>query len=233
MPGRHATSRPLSSHRGPRPRSGNGSPGAPRGGPRSRQGQHCPRGASWRTSVAARSSTADSMGALARELRYADVSALYTAVGEGPHLGAARGAAADRSTRWRRGMPRTRSPSGRRRRTSGAPNAVTDVGVSVPGAPGTLTKLAKCCTPVPGDAIMGSSPAAAGQRAPHRLHQRVLTQQQAERIIEVKWGAVAVVGVPGGHPGRGARPAPVALRCRPGARRRKVNIPVGAGDHLG
>ena len=44
-------------------------------------------------------------------------------------------------------------------------------------------------------------------------------------------GAVADVGFPGGDPGRGARPAPVALRCHPGARRRAGEHSVGVGHH--
>jgi len=98
---------------------------------------------------------AESMAALARELRYTDVSALYTAVGEG-HVSArhvvqrlvaqlggddeATDELAERST------PATMLV---RQRTT------DDVGVAVPGAPGVLAKLAKCCTPVPGDNIMG------------------------------------------------------------------------------
>ncbi len=95
------------------------------------------------------------MAALANELHYADLSALYTAVGEG-HVSAkhvvqrllaelggidqAEEDLAERSTPAT--MPRR-------------PRSTDDVGVSVPGAPGVLTKLAKCCTPVPGDQIMG------------------------------------------------------------------------------
>lgn len=97
----------------------------------------------------------ESMAAVARELHYADVSALYTAIGEG-HVSAkhvvqrllaelggidqAEEELAERSTPAT--MPRR-------------PRSTDDVGVSVPGAPGVLTKLAKCCTPVPGDVIMG------------------------------------------------------------------------------
>ncbi|NKW70587.1 RelA/SpoT family protein, partial [Rhodococcus hoagii] len=99
---------------------------------------------------------AEAMTALAHELRYTDVSALYTAVGEHnvsaqhvvqrlvAHLG---GETAVEEELAERSTPST-IPT--RSRTSG------DVGVLVPGAPGTVAKLAKCCTPVPGDEIMGS-----------------------------------------------------------------------------
>jgi len=130
----------------------------------------------------------ESMGALARELRYADVSALYTAVGEG-HVSArhvvqrllaqlggdeeAENEIAERST------PATMPV---RQRTN------DDVGVAVPGAPGVLTKLAKCCTPVPGDNIMGFVTRGGGVSV-HRTDCTNATslQQQSERIIEVKW----------------------------------------------
>ncbi|MDT0347823.1 RelA/SpoT AH/RIS domain-containing protein, partial [Streptomyces litchfieldiae] len=91
---------------------------------------------------------ADSMGALARELRYTDVSALYTAVGEG-HVSARHvvqrllaqfgGDDAAEDELAERSTPLTMPV--RQRSTD-------DTGVAVPGAPGTLTKLAKCCTPV-------------------------------------------------------------------------------------
>ena len=130
----------------------------------------------------------EAMGALAQELRYADVSALYTAVGEGhvsprhvvqrllAQLGGADGAEdelAERST------PATMAV--RQRSTE-------DTGVAVPGAPGTLTKLAKCCTPVPGDNIMGFVTRGGGVSV-HRTDctNAADLRQQSERIIEVLW----------------------------------------------
>ena len=44
-------------------------------------------------------------------------------------------------------------------------------------------------------------------------------------------GAVGGLGVPGRDPGRGARPAPAALRRHPGAVRRARQHPVGVGHH--
>ena len=131
---------------------------------------------------------AESMAALARELRYTDVSALYTAVGEGhvsarhvvqrlvAQLGGDEEAAdelAERST------PTTMLV--RQRSTD-------DVGVAVPGAPGVLTKLAKCCTPVPGDNIMGFVTRGGGVSV-HRTDctNAASLQQQSERIIDVQW----------------------------------------------
>lgn len=130
----------------------------------------------------------EAIAALAQELRYADVSALYTAVGEGhvsarhvvqrllAQLGGADGAEdelAERST------PTTMLV--RQRNTE-------DTGVAVPGAPGTMTKLAKCCTPVPGDNIMGFVTRGGGVS----VHRTDCTnaedlRQQSERIIEVLW----------------------------------------------
>ena len=130
----------------------------------------------------------EAMTAMAAELRYADVSALYTAVGEGhvsprhvvqrllAQLGGADGAEdelAERST------PATMPIRHR---------GTEDNGVAVPGAPGTVTKLAKCCTPVPGDNIMGFVTRGGGVS----VHRTDCTNaddlhQQSERIIEVLW----------------------------------------------
>nr|WP_307856752.1 RelA/SpoT family protein [Mycolicibacter acidiphilus] len=130
----------------------------------------------------------ESMVAVARELHYADVSAMYTAVGEN-HVSAhhvvqrlmaqlggvdqAEDDLAERTTPLT--IPR------RERRTD-------DVGVAVPGAAGVLTKLAKCCTPVPGDKIMGFVTRGGGVSV-HRTDctNAASLQEQAERIIEVKW----------------------------------------------
>lgn len=131
---------------------------------------------------------AEQVAALARELRYVDVSALYTAVGEGhvsarhvvqrlvAQLGGDEDAAdeiAERST------PATMPV--RQRHTD-------DVGVAVPGAPGVLTKLAKCCTPVPGDIIMGFVTRGGGVSV-HRTDctNASSLQDQSERIIDVQW----------------------------------------------
>ncbi|WP_099022025.1 RelA/SpoT family protein [Mycolicibacterium palauense] len=131
---------------------------------------------------------ADSMAALARELRYSDISALYTAVGEGhtsakhvvQRLIAQLGGADDAEDEIAERSTLSTLPA--RQRNS------EDVGVAVPGAPGVLTKLAKCCTPVPGDAIMGFVTRGGGVSV-HRTDctNAASLQEQSERIIDVKW----------------------------------------------
>ena len=129
----------------------------------------------------------ETIAALARELHYADVSALYTAVGEGhvsaqhlvQRLVAQLGGVDDAEEELAaRATPSTARPQ----RKSG------DVGVLVVGATGVLTKLAKCCTPVPGDAILGFVTRGGGVS----VHRTDCTNagslnEQAERHVEVQW----------------------------------------------
>ncbi len=131
--------------------------------------------------------SADSMAALARELRYTEVSALYAAVGEG-HTSArhvvqrlvallggvdhAEDELADRAT------PSTIT----RRRASG------DAGVIVKGASDIWVKLARCCTPVPGDDIMGFVTRGGGVS----VHRTDCTNagdllDSPERLVDVEW----------------------------------------------
>jgi GTP pyrophosphokinase len=135
---------------------------------------------------------AESMSTIAHELRYPDVSALYTAVGESQvsahhvvqrlvaHLGgvgAVEEELAERSTPSN--MPvRTRSTG--------------DSGILVPGAPGTVAKLAKCCTPVPGDSILGFV-TRGGAVSVHRTDctNANSLHDQSERIIDVEWAPSA------------------------------------------
>ena len=131
---------------------------------------------------------AESMAALARELRYADVSAMYTAVGEG-HVSARH--VVQRLLAQLGGDDEAEDEIAERSTPATMPvrqRSTDDVGVAVPGAPGVLTKLAKCCTPVPGDNIMGFVTRGGGVSV-HRTDctNAASLQQQAERIIDVKW----------------------------------------------
>ena len=131
---------------------------------------------------------AESMAALARELRYTDVSALYTAVGEG-HVSARH--VVQRLVAQLGGDDEADDELAERSTPATMPvrqRSTDDVGVAVPGAPGVLTKLAKCCTPVPGDNIMGFVTRGGGVSV-HRTDCTNATslQQQSERIIEVQW----------------------------------------------
>ena len=132
--------------------------------------------------------SADSVAALARELRYNDVSSLYTAVGEG-HISARH--VVQRLIAQLGGADDAEDEIAERSTPSNVPvrqRNSEDVGVAVPGAPGILTKLAKCCTPVPGDAIMGFVTRGGGVSV-HRTDctNAASLQEQAERIIDVKW----------------------------------------------
>jgi guanosine-3',5'-bis(diphosphate) 3'-pyrophosphohydrolase len=128
-----------------------------------------------------------SMAAVANELHYTDVSALYTAVGEG-HISAKH--VVQRLLVELGGIDQAEEDLAERSTLTATPRRPRsdDVGVAVPGAPGVLTKLAKCCTPVPGDLILGFVTRGGGVSV-HRTDCTNATslQQQSERIIEVHW----------------------------------------------
>ena len=126
--------------------------------------------------------------ALASESNYADVSALYAAVGEG-HLGAQ--TVVTRllaSLGGEEGLVEDASenilPSRVVRRRDEKP----DAGITVIGADDTWVKLSRCCTPVPGDEVLGFVTRGSGISV-HRTDCVNADQlkQQPERLIEVAW----------------------------------------------
>ncbi|HEX2175861.1 MAG TPA: bifunctional (p)ppGpp synthetase/guanosine-3',5'-bis(diphosphate) 3'-pyrophosphohydrolase [Nocardioidaceae bacterium] len=138
--------------------------------------------------------THESLTVVAHDLRIADVSALYAAVGEGnvgaqtvvrkimDLFGGEEGAAEDLAEA-------VRIPTERERRKR-QPRA--DAGVIVKGASDVWIKLAKCCTPVPGDRILGFVTRGAGVSV-HRAdctNAQALARQQ-ERMVEVEWAPTA------------------------------------------
>ncbi len=132
--------------------------------------------------------THDVLALVAEHFHHADVSALYAAVGEGNLSaqavvrrvidlhGGDDGAQEDMSE----GVTIT----GRSR----AKRAPTDSGVIVPGVDDLWVKLAKCCTPVPPDSILGFVTKGGGVS----VHRRDCTNAsslltQPERVLEVEW----------------------------------------------
>ncbi|MEU6531513.1 GTP pyrophosphokinase [Streptomyces sp. NPDC046928] len=132
--------------------------------------------------------TGDSLVTLAHEMRYADISALYAAIGEG-HVSAqnivqklvqALGGEEAATEEIDESVPPTRS---RRKRRSSA-----DPGVIVKGVEDVWVKLARCCTPVPGDPIIGFVTRGSGVSV-HRsdcVNVDSLSREP-ERILEVEW----------------------------------------------
>ncbi|KAB2971729.1 MULTISPECIES: GTP pyrophosphokinase [unclassified Streptomyces] len=132
--------------------------------------------------------TGDSLVTLAHEMRYADISALYAAIGEG-HVSAqnivqklvqALGGEEAATEEIDESVPPTRS---RRKRRSSA-----DPGVIVKGVEDVWVKLARCCTPVPGDPIIGFVTRGSGVSV-HRsdcVNVDSLSREP-ERILDVEW----------------------------------------------
>ncbi|WP_163552660.1 RelA/SpoT family protein [Candidatus Frankia alpina] len=139
----------------------------------------------------------DALLNLAKDLRYADVAALYAAVGENHvsapavvskllvALGGPEGAEEDAGE--------TELPTRTLRRSTGEP------GVLVTGAPDVWTKLARCCTPMPGDDIAGFVTRGKGVSI-HRTDCSNLSGLRGgphDRLVEVEWapssGAVFLV----------------------------------------
>ena len=132
----------------------------------------------------------ESLMLAAAHFKIADVSALYASVGEGnlsaqavvrrviEEHGGAEGASEDLAEAvtitGRRG--RSKSPSG------------GDAGVVVKGAPDVWVKLAKCCTPVPPDDILGFVTKGGGVSV-HRTDCTNASELRThpEKLLEVEW----------------------------------------------
>ncbi|SNQ50757.1 GTP pyrophosphokinase (RelA/SpoT) [Frankia canadensis] len=129
----------------------------------------------------------DALLGLAKDMRYADVAALYAAVGENHvsaasvvskllvSLGGPEGAEED--------VGETELPIRTLRRSTGEP------GVLVTGAPDVWTKLARCCAPMPGDEIAGFVTRGKGVSV-HRSDCANLTGLRGgphDRLVDVEW----------------------------------------------
>ncbi len=126
--------------------------------------------------------------ALATESNYADVSALYAAVGEG-HLGAQ--TVVTRllvSLGGHEGLSEDASEVVLPGKVSNRRNEKPDPGITVIGADDTWVKLSRCCTPVPGDEVLGFVTRGSGISV-HRTDCVNADQlrEQPERLIEVAW----------------------------------------------
>ncbi|MHA6625524.1 RelA/SpoT family protein [Pseudonocardia sichuanensis] len=147
--------------------------------------------------------SADAMAALSRELHFPDLSGLYAAVGEGHasarHVVQRLVALLGGEEQAEEDLAERATPSTvRLRRTSG------DAGVVVRGEDGDVgdlyTKLARCCTPVPGDDILGFVTRGGGIS----VHRTDCTnagdlQARSERLVDVAWsvspGSVFLVAI--------------------------------------
>src|SRR4249919_152257 len=132
--------------------------------------------------------TTETLTTLAHELRYPDITALYAAIGDShvsaqsvvnrlvESLGGEEGATED--------LAEVVTPGSRDRRRS-----ATDPGVVVTGATDIWVKLARCCTPVPGDGIVGFVTRGSGVSV-HRsdcVNSIAALGTEPERQVEVEW----------------------------------------------
>ncbi len=133
----------------------------------------------------------ESLTGIAGELRHPDIDSLYAAVGEGhisathvvsrfvASFGGVEGASEDLAEAT---VP---TRAGSRRRAG-------DPGVVVVGTADVWVKLAKCCTPVPGDPILGFVTRGSGVS----VHRKDCTNAesllaQRDRLIDVEWAPTA------------------------------------------
>jgi guanosine-3',5'-bis(diphosphate) 3'-pyrophosphohydrolase len=127
----------------------------------------------------------------AKEMNYVDLDSLHAAIGEGHVAGKT---VAARIARVLRGgdleaeeqLPTTvRQP----RRPSRSGNDQGAVGVHVEGLDDVMVRLSKCCTPVPGDELLGFITKGRGVSV-HRAdcaNAMSLSTGARERVIEVEW----------------------------------------------
>jgi GTP diphosphokinase / guanosine-3',5'-bis(diphosphate) 3'-diphosphatase len=127
----------------------------------------------------------DSFAEVAAQLRYDDVSSLYAAVGEG-HVSTQ--SVLEKVVALVRDVDEGDEPDLPIPVRSRPLPRNSDSGVLVRGAPDILVKLARCCTPVPGDEIVGFITRGAGvsvhQASCHNVQSLM---REPERMIDVEW----------------------------------------------
>jgi GTP pyrophosphokinase len=144
--------------------------------------------------------SAESLGTIAMDLHYADITALYAAIGENhvsahsvvqrlmQSLGGEEGATEDLAESTMPALPGEKSE----RRRGGRSRPGGDPGVLVKGAEDIWVKLARCCTPVPGDEIVGFITRGSGVSVHRRDCGNVDSlSEQPERMVEVSWAPTA------------------------------------------
>jgi guanosine-3',5'-bis(diphosphate) 3'-pyrophosphohydrolase len=127
----------------------------------------------------------DSFAEVASQMRYDSVSGLYAAIGEG-HVSTQSVIEKVLSGLQNEAISEDSELDvvvhGRRR------SKLSDSGVLVRGAPDILVKLAKCCTPVPGDKIVGFVTRGSGVSVHQSdCHNVASLLNEPERMIDVEW----------------------------------------------
>ncbi|WP_400998840.1 RelA/SpoT family protein [Agromyces sp. GXQ0307] len=128
----------------------------------------------------------ESFAEVAAQLRYDDVSALYAAVGEG-HVSTQ--SVIEKVIALVRDVDDADEPELPAIPVRSRPLPRTsDSGVLVRGAPDILVKIARCCTPVPGDDIVGFITRGSGvsvhQASCHNVQSLL---REPDRMIDVEW----------------------------------------------
>jgi GTP diphosphokinase / guanosine-3',5'-bis(diphosphate) 3'-diphosphatase len=136
-----------------------------------------------------RLATANALLSVARDLRYADLTALYAAVGEGRVSAQSVVTKLVRSVGGLAGAQEDLAEATLPTAEAARPHAIGDSGVMVEGAADVWARLSKCCTPVPGDEIRGFVTHGHGVSV-HRsdcVNLGHLVQTQPERLVDVHW----------------------------------------------
>ena len=125
---------------------------------------------------------------LAHDLHYPDIESLYTAVGDG-HVSSQNVVDKLMATLGVDDSHEDPIPEPLLTTTHFAPELRSSSGVIVEGVGDVLVKLARCCTPVPGDEITGFITRGSGVSV-HRtscVNVDDLKRHQGDRIVAVKW----------------------------------------------
>jgi GTP pyrophosphokinase len=127
----------------------------------------------------------ESFAEVAAQLKYDDVSSLYAAVGEG-HVSTQ--SVLEKVVALVRDVEEGDEPDLPMPVRSRPLPRNSDSGVLVRGAPDILVKLARCCTPVPGDQIVGFVTRGSGVSVHQATcHNIQALMREPERMIDVEW----------------------------------------------